>query len=107
MLHLKESLRILKWLNPALKDDMIMLVPIWDFSPTWLDLFRNQDYHAAEAETSLLLYWCPEVVRDKPSCWPRRPDSTPRVTSDTTRCASPTSANAKTCWPPPNACAKR
>ena len=63
MLHLKESLRILKWLNPALKDDMIMLVPIWDFSPTWLDLFRNQDYHAAEAETSLLLYWCPEVVR--------------------------------------------
>ena len=65
MLHLKESLRILKWLNPALKDDMIMLVPIWDFSPTWLDLFRNQDYHAAEAETSLLLYWCSEVVRPK------------------------------------------
>jgi len=65
MLHLKESLRIQKWLNPALADDLILLCPIWDFSPTWTGLFRNRDYHAAEAETSLLLHWCPEVVRDR------------------------------------------
>ena len=63
MLHLKESLRIQKWLNPALKEKMILMVPIWDFSPTWLELFNTQDYHAALAETSLLLHWCPEVVR--------------------------------------------
>ena len=63
MLHLKESLRIQKWLNPALKDKMILMVPIWDFSPTWMELFQKQDYHAALAETSLLLHWCPEVVR--------------------------------------------
>lgn len=62
-LHLQESLRIQKWLNPLLKDDLIMLCPIWDFSPTWTELFKNRDYHAAWAETSLLLHWCPEVVR--------------------------------------------
>ena len=65
MIHLKESLRILKWLNPVLKDDLIIFCPIWDFSPTWLDLFKTKDYHAAMAETSLLLHWCPEVVREK------------------------------------------
>ena len=63
LLHLKESLRILKWLNPALRDDLIMLVPIWNYSPTWMKLFETRDYHAAEAETSLMLHWCPEVVR--------------------------------------------
>lgn len=63
LLHLKESLRILKWLNPALKDTMILLTQLWDFSPSWTKLFAEHDYHAAWAETSLLLHWCPEVVR--------------------------------------------
>ena len=63
LLHLKESLRILKWLNPALKDTLILLTQLWDFSPSWTELFAQQDYHAAWAETSLLLHWCPEVVR--------------------------------------------
>lgn len=63
LLHLKESLRILKWLNPVLRDDLILMLPIWDFSPTWTTLFEQRDYHAAQAETSLLLHWCPEVVR--------------------------------------------
>ena len=63
LLHLKESLRILKWLNPALKDTLILLTQIWDFSPSWTKLFAEKDYHAAWAETSLLLHWCPEVVR--------------------------------------------
>ena len=63
LLHLKESLRILKWLNPALKDTLILLTQLWDFSPSWTELFALHDYHAAWAETSLLLHWCPEVVR--------------------------------------------
>ena len=63
LLHLKESLRILKWLNPALKDTLILLTQIWDFSPSWTQLFAEHDYHAAWAETSRLLHWCPEVVR--------------------------------------------
>lgn len=64
LLHLKESLRILKWLNPALRDTLILVTQIWDFSPTWTKMFDGQDYHAAYAETSLLLHWCPEVVRE-------------------------------------------
>lgn len=64
-LHLKESLRILKWMNPSLHDAMILLPPLWEFSPTWLSFFQHEDYHAADAETSLLLHWCPEVVRSK------------------------------------------
>ncbi|MCX6984325.1 MAG: creatininase family protein [Lentisphaerae bacterium] len=63
--HLKESLRILKWLNPALKDTLVMLVQLWNFSPTWLNLFKTRDYHAGEAETSLIKYWTPESVRGK------------------------------------------
>ena len=63
LLILKESLRILKWLNPNLADALIMLMPIWDYSPTWFNMFDEKDYHAAKAETSLLLHWCPEVVR--------------------------------------------
>ena len=65
LLHLKESLRILKWLNPALRDTLILLTQIWDFSPTWTGMFDTKDYHAADAETSLLLHWSPEVVRDE------------------------------------------
>jgi creatinine amidohydrolase len=61
--HLKESLRILKWLNPALKNTTIILVQLWDFSPTWLKLFKTRDYHAGEAETSLIKFWTPEAVR--------------------------------------------
>ena len=40
-----------------------MIIVFWDFSPTWTELFKTRDYHAALAETSLLLHWCPEVVR--------------------------------------------
>jgi creatinine amidohydrolase len=65
MFHLKESLRILKWLNPALKDVMVLMTPLWDFSPTWTELFNNRDYHAGDAETSLIKSWTPEVVRDE------------------------------------------
>jgi creatinine amidohydrolase len=65
MIHLKESLRVLKWLNPALKDTMILMAPLWDFSETWSSLFKSKDYHAAEAETSLIKHWTPEVVRDE------------------------------------------
>ena len=63
LMQLKESLRILKWLNPNLADAMILLTQIWDFSPTWYNMFDEKDYHAAKAETSLMLHWCPEVVR--------------------------------------------
>jgi creatinine amidohydrolase len=65
MLHLKESLRVMKWLNESTKDLLLLMVPLWDFSPTWLELFNNRDYHGAKAETSLMMYWHPEVVRSE------------------------------------------
>ena len=65
MFHLKESLRILKWLNPALHEVMILMMPLWDYSPAWCEKFQAQDYHAAEVETSLIKYWTPEAVREK------------------------------------------
>lgn len=80
MMHLKESLRIQKWLNPMLRDKMILLAPIWNFSPTWTKLFTEQDYHAAWAETSLLLHWCPEVVR--PNIVMDEPEVAERLRSD-------------------------
>ncbi|MFA6716201.1 MAG: creatininase family protein [Victivallales bacterium] len=65
LFHLKESLRILKWLNPALKDTLILMAPLWEFSETWTSLFRSQDYHAGNAETSLIKHWAPDAVRDE------------------------------------------
>lgn len=73
LLHLKESLRILKWTDPSLADVMILIATLWDFSPTLMKIFKDRDYHAAMWETSLMLHWCPEVVRkdcvvlDKPA----------------------------------------
>ena len=64
LLHLKESLRIMKWLNEATKDAMILLPQMWTYSPTWLEMFKNSDFHAAAAETSLAMYWAPELVRE-------------------------------------------
>lgn len=62
---LKESLRILKWLNPALADVLIALTPPWDFSETNLNGFKTRDYHAGEIESAELLAWYPEIVREK------------------------------------------
>lgn len=64
LLILKESLRILKWVNPALADVQLLLVPFWEYSPTWRESFVQRDYHAGRVETSLLMHWCPEVVED-------------------------------------------
>jgi creatinine amidohydrolase len=63
--HLKESLRIAKWVNPSLKDACVMMLAPWEFSPTWMKLFSGQDFHAAQAETSLILHWTPEAVRGR------------------------------------------
>ncbi|MBR7127892.1 MAG: creatininase family protein [Lentisphaeria bacterium] len=63
LLHLKESLRILKWLNPALSDAMMLLIKVSDFSKTRYQLFDDRDYHAANAETSLMLHLIGDRVR--------------------------------------------
>lgn len=64
VVHLKESLRMLKWVNPLLRDRLILFAQPWDFSPTWSDAFKQRDYHAGMIETSLLMHWTPEIVRE-------------------------------------------
>jgi len=69
LLHLKESLRILKWLRPALKDKMILLVPPdSSFSPSMTKFFEERDYHAAWVETALFMHWDPSVIRENMIC---------------------------------------
>ncbi len=61
--HLKESLRILKWLNPALSDIFILFAVITNYSESVHKMFEERDYHAGMSETSQLLAISPEVVR--------------------------------------------
>ena len=65
---LKSALQMVLKRNPHLSDITISLAEVWDFSPTWLGYFRREpehDFHAGAVETSLMLYWKPELVRDR------------------------------------------
>ena len=64
---LKNSLQMILKRNPHLNDITLSLVEVWDLSPTWLSYFKMEpehDFHAGEVETSLMMYWKPELVRD-------------------------------------------
>lgn len=50
-------------LNPTFKDIAICVVPMWEISPTIIKSFDDGDYHAARFETSMMLYWKPELVK--------------------------------------------
>ncbi len=64
---LTNSLQMFLKRNPEKNDITLSLVACWDLSPTWLDCFAmlpEHDFHAGLAETSLMMYWKPELVRD-------------------------------------------
>lgn len=64
---LKNSLQMILKRNPHLDDITLSLVEVFDLSPTWLSYFKMEpehDFHAGEVETSLMMYWRPELVRD-------------------------------------------
>ncbi len=63
LLHLKESLRILKWMNPAMQKAMILFIRRADYSTRAKDSVYGRDYHAGETETSLMLAYRPNLVR--------------------------------------------
>ena len=48
-----------------LTDLKIALVSIFDLSPTIMEWFERKDFHAGAYETSLMLYWHPELVREE------------------------------------------
>lgn len=64
---LKESLRILKWLNPALEQTLILFLRRGDFwqrpLPEAAKAENGHDFHAGEAETSLMLAYRPHLVQ--------------------------------------------
>lgn len=63
---LKESLRILKWMNPALEKVLILFLrrgEFWRRPPVVAAGADGHDFHAGEAETSLMLAYRPELVR--------------------------------------------
>lgn len=63
LLHLKESLRILKWMNPDLHKAMILFLRKADYSPRAKEAILNHDYHAGRAETSLMLAYRASLVQ--------------------------------------------
>lgn len=50
-------------LNPGLKGVSISVVPFCELSPTYMKSFDEWDYHAGKYETSMMLYWKPELVK--------------------------------------------
>lgn len=59
----RDAAEIFQRLDPRNSDVVIAFLPIMDASPTMTEAIRNGDYHAALIETSLMLYWKPELVK--------------------------------------------
>lgn len=51
--------------NPHLDKVKLALVPFTDLSETIQKAFEEKDFHAGYIETSLMMYWHPELVRDE------------------------------------------
>jgi creatinine amidohydrolase len=65
---LKNTLQMLLRRDEELaKKITLSLVEVWNLSKTWLDGFAMEpehDFHAGMIETSLMMYWKPELVKD-------------------------------------------
>lgn len=55
-------------LRPDLEGISVSVVPFWELSPTILAAFAEGDFHAARIETSLMLFWHPELVHLEKAC---------------------------------------
>ncbi|MBI3945440.1 MAG: creatininase family protein [Armatimonadetes bacterium] len=58
----KEGAENFQRLHPQITGITVSVVPFEQLSPTMLKAFAEADYHAALIETSLMLYWHPEMV---------------------------------------------
>ena len=64
LLVLNESLKCFFRTEMGCDDAGVFLIPFWEVSETWRQLIQERDYHAAAAETSLMLYLHSDLVRD-------------------------------------------
>ena len=58
----------LQRLDPRMAGTAIAVVPFWELSPSYLKSTEDKDFHAGRYETSLMLYWKPELVRMDEAC---------------------------------------
>ena len=53
--------------NPQYSKINFSVLELWKLSPTWVEIFTGggpeYDYHAGQVETSLMMYWRPELVQ--------------------------------------------
>lgn len=50
-------------LDPSLEDICITMVPFWEMSKSYMKSFEEGDYHAGKYETSMMLFWQPQLVQ--------------------------------------------
>lgn len=50
-------------LRPEAEELSVHLVPFWELSESYMKSFDEHDYHAGKYETSMMLYWKPELVK--------------------------------------------
>jgi creatinine amidohydrolase/Fe(II)-dependent formamide hydrolase-like protein len=65
---LTNTLQMMLKRNAGLKDITLSLVACWELSPSWMNcinMLPEHDFHAGLAETSLMMFWKPELVRDE------------------------------------------
>ena len=59
----KDAALTFQRLQPTLEGVCISVVPFWELSPAYMKSFDEGDYHAGKYETSMMLYWKPELVQ--------------------------------------------
>jgi creatinine amidohydrolase len=59
----RQAADFFQWLRPKMEGVTVSLIGFWDMSPTYTELSRKGDWHAGLLETSLMLYWKPELVK--------------------------------------------
>jgi len=58
-----DALENFQRLDPKLEGITFSLVPFWELSPTYMESFPIGDFHAGRYETSMMLFWKPELVK--------------------------------------------
>jgi creatinine amidohydrolase len=59
----KDAALMFQRLNPEIEGVCLAVVSALEFSPTCAAAFKDGDFHAGGFETSLMLYWKPEMVK--------------------------------------------
>lgn len=59
----KDAALTFQRLQPTLEGVCISVVPFWELSPAYMKSFDEGDYHAGKYETSMMLYWKPDLVQ--------------------------------------------